>query len=673
LLLFYKSLSRRRDPGYDRGSNHLRRGKMGLKKRKVWLVWLVFTLGVAGLSLTSDGLGLLNPLVLAQENKPPTCDLTFSPEKPRAAQTVYFEGSAVDPDKDGGITKWEWRFGDSPACPSYCSSCTGQNVDCRFPEDGRYPVALKVTAKDNQTCTKTKHVVVETKPPIADFSFSPVAPMVNQLVCFTDASTDPDGGSVKKWQWDFGDRGSSSERHPCHRYAQEGKYEVSLTVTDDNNLTHTISKKIVVGGTRMGILLTGGIPTDWGLTNYEPREFTVHFQPGDRVVISRLAEGEGEILVRTTMLIEVNHADNTRSGLQIEFCDLPLCGCASKGPQEITQLFQPGKNHVSVILRSKCGPALSSTSLWLVRFSSASASSLMRALIKETTQLRQEGAAIRASWDSSGLSRLLYRARRVCTRRPDSNACATMLENVRARIEAIDLGKLLELVKRGLPEIGAEIETLIESRELVQDMGRDIIRNLEQFYRFLCGLEPTASDCEEMLPVTPIGRTWPEIEAELTEAVELLGDGRFREGESLLAPILVELNGYWQEIDARLTGILRDLRAMQRSLKKLARTTVRAQEAGSISFALLPSLLRAGSSLEVRAGGGALVGLAVQLFALDGRLVLERSAEGNQLQFSPLDQQGRPLANGVYLYVITARAADGAVIRSTVRKLVILR
>ncbi|MGQ9733222.1 MAG: PKD domain-containing protein [Candidatus Zipacnadales bacterium] len=645
---------------------------MGPSRIKSWSVWLALALGAACLSLMVAGLGVATPTAFAQANNPPTCDFTFSPANPRALQTVYFEATATDPDKDGGITKWEWRFGDSPTCPTYCSSCTGQNVSCRFPEDGTYRVTLKVTAKDNQTCTKTKSVVVATKPPIANFSFSPLAPMVDQLVYFSDDSTDPDGGSIKKWQWDFGDRTSSSERNPSHKYAKEGRYSVSLTVTDDSGLIHAISKTIVVGGTRVAILITGGIPPDWGLREYKPREFTVHFQHGDRIVVSGLADGSGDILVHTTLLIEVIHPDNTRSGVQMEFCTLPLCGCASKAPQDVTQMFQPGKNHVLVSLRSKCTPPLSSTSLWFVRFSSASASSLMQRLIEETAQLQGEAAAMKGSWDARSISRVLSRALRSCARAPEGAACDTLLENARLRVLAIDLGKLLELVKRGLPELVAEVETVIESRES-WDPGKGIQRELEELYRFLCGLDPTASDCRDMEPVTPVGRTWPDLQEELARVAELLKDGLIRDASSLLAPILVELDDYWEQIDLSFAHIRSQLRVLQRALTRALRTSLTAQSANPVSFALRSSLLGTGSLLEVEAEGSSIVTIDLRLFALDGRLVLEGSASGSHLQLEPLDARGRPLANGVYLYLITARLADGTTVRSEVRKLVILR
>lgn len=56
---------------------------------------------------------------------------------------------------------------------------------------------------------------------------------------FTDASTDDAG--VASWQWSFGDAGSSSQRHPVHTYGGSGSYSVSLTVTDDEGETSTVS------------------------------------------------------------------------------------------------------------------------------------------------------------------------------------------------------------------------------------------------------------------------------------------------------------------------------------------------------------------------------------------------------------------------------------------------
>ncbi len=50
----------------------------------------------------------------------------------------------------------------------------------------------------------------------------------------------------ESWAWDFGDNNSSVERHPVHRYADDGIYEVCLTVSNENS-SHTSCQEINIG------------------------------------------------------------------------------------------------------------------------------------------------------------------------------------------------------------------------------------------------------------------------------------------------------------------------------------------------------------------------------------------------------------------------------------------
>ncbi|GBC76256.1 hypothetical protein HRbin07_00455 [bacterium HR07] len=81
-----------------------------------------------------------------------------------------------------------------------------------------------------------------------------------------------------------------------------------------------------------------------------------------------------------------------------------------------------------------------------------------------------------------------------------------------------------------------------------------------------------------------------------------------------------------------------------------------------------------GRAIRFRAQGTGITEVSVQVFNLAGSPVL-RSAwqKGTELDWLALTDDGRPLANGVYLYVLSARGADGSVIQSRVQKLVILR
>ncbi len=82
-------------------------------------------------------------------------------------------------------------------------------------------------------------------PPNASFSFNPNNPTSGQAVQFNDQSTDTDS-IIVSWIWDFDDGNSSSLQNPQYVYATPGTYTVKLTVTDDTQLTDTITKSITI-------------------------------------------------------------------------------------------------------------------------------------------------------------------------------------------------------------------------------------------------------------------------------------------------------------------------------------------------------------------------------------------------------------------------------------------
>jgi LPXTG-motif cell wall-anchored protein len=81
--------------------------------------------------------------------------------------------------------------------------------------------------------------------PTADFTYSPADPKESQDIQFTDTSTDLNGTLVA-WLWDFGDGNMSSQQNPVHKYVKKGAYNVTLTVTDNENATTTKMKTIIV-------------------------------------------------------------------------------------------------------------------------------------------------------------------------------------------------------------------------------------------------------------------------------------------------------------------------------------------------------------------------------------------------------------------------------------------
>ena len=58
-------------------------------------------------------------------------------------------------------------------------------------------------------------------------------------------STDPDG-TIVSYLWDFGDGENSTIQNPNHLYNQNGTYTVTLTVSDDDGLSDTITTEVTV-------------------------------------------------------------------------------------------------------------------------------------------------------------------------------------------------------------------------------------------------------------------------------------------------------------------------------------------------------------------------------------------------------------------------------------------
>ena len=93
----------------------------------------------------------------------------------------------------------------------------------------------------SDTHNVTINNVPQNDPPAVDFSYD----KGRKIAIFIDRSTDSDG-SVVSWLWDFGDGKYSNRQNPWHRYAKPGNYSVTLTVTDNEGLSNSISKTVSI-------------------------------------------------------------------------------------------------------------------------------------------------------------------------------------------------------------------------------------------------------------------------------------------------------------------------------------------------------------------------------------------------------------------------------------------
>ena len=174
-------------------------------------------------------------------NVPPTASFSISPEEVETGDPVNFDASDSS-DPDGEIIKYEWDFdGDG----EFEESAESATITHAFNDNGTYTVTLRVTDDDGALATTQGMVRVLNRPPQVGFRIEPEEPSDLDLIQFIDTSSDADG-EIISWWWDFGDGATSDTQSSSHRYLDDGRYIVTLTVTDDDGAEAQVSREVVV-------------------------------------------------------------------------------------------------------------------------------------------------------------------------------------------------------------------------------------------------------------------------------------------------------------------------------------------------------------------------------------------------------------------------------------------
>jgi PKD repeat protein len=90
------------------------------------------------------------------------------------------------------------------------------------------------------------------QPPVAAFTSG-----CTGLTCSFDASGSSDDGSIASYSWQFGDNTTGTGQKPSHPYATAGNYTVTLTVTDDQGATGSISHPVSPSSTGTPVAFVG--------------------------------------------------------------------------------------------------------------------------------------------------------------------------------------------------------------------------------------------------------------------------------------------------------------------------------------------------------------------------------------------------------------------------------
>ncbi len=181
-----------------------------------------------------DGSTSTTSQTITIEDRGPTAGFDWSPEPQNEGAKVLFTDTSTSPLDT--IVSWSWDFGG-------LGTSDQQNPSFIFVDDGTYTVSLMVTDDDGSTASSSHTVTISDLAPVAGFTYLPAEPVEGSPVQFTDTSTsNPD--AIVNWSWDLGDGNTGTGATPSHTYADNGTYTVSLTVTDDDGSTITLSQSV---------------------------------------------------------------------------------------------------------------------------------------------------------------------------------------------------------------------------------------------------------------------------------------------------------------------------------------------------------------------------------------------------------------------------------------------
>jgi PKD repeat protein len=179
-------------------------------------------------------------------------------------EQVNFDCSLSSASSGSSIESYQWDFENDGTWDA-----TTVLTSHTYTSKGTFTAKLKITDSIGQTSLDTCSVTINTKNPIAVFSWTPTSPSTSDTVTFTDSSSDPDGVIVS-WSWNFGDGQTANVKNPTHKFTNAGSYSVQLTVTDDDGATNTKTSSITISTSQSSNNNNNNPPVDDNNNNNNP-------------------------------------------------------------------------------------------------------------------------------------------------------------------------------------------------------------------------------------------------------------------------------------------------------------------------------------------------------------------------------------------------------------------
>ncbi len=180
--------------------------------------------GLINTEITSDGVTIESP------TDPPVAGFSVNNTDICEGDSIQLTNSSTD------ATSYVWSV-----TGATLSSNTTANPYITFPSTGSYNVTLVANGPGGTDNITQPINVTVSQAPIAAMTASNNSPLVNDVVTFTNNSSNANG-----YIWDFGDGNSSTDENPWNTYTTEGQYTVTLVAINGTCPNDTTTQLIDV-------------------------------------------------------------------------------------------------------------------------------------------------------------------------------------------------------------------------------------------------------------------------------------------------------------------------------------------------------------------------------------------------------------------------------------------
>ena len=175
----------------------------------------------------------------------PTASFTCSPSSVIRNQAMTCTAAASSDPEGALFYSWDSNGG---------GAGTDQVEQFSWTTIGTKTITLTVTDSNGSTAVTQRTVTVVNLAPNAELSVSPNPALIGENVVFEGGTSRDRDGSITTYQWDLDGVGGYEISGPSSRvnrsYSSAGTRTVRLIVTDNNNATNMVSRRLVVQETR---------------------------------------------------------------------------------------------------------------------------------------------------------------------------------------------------------------------------------------------------------------------------------------------------------------------------------------------------------------------------------------------------------------------------------------